>query len=184
MKPPPSPERKLLVIDLDETLIHGCPEAVGGDFLAAGIPVFIRPGAREFIKKMAAFYELAVWTSATLDYAADIVRELFSSPPQFIWCRERCVRRLNPETLEVEFVKDLKKLRRLGWDLASVIVVDDSPEKLSRNYGNLVRVQPYAGGMDDVLELLAGYLATLSEEQDVRRVEKRGWLEAWRSATE
>jgi len=62
--------------------------------------------------------------------------------------------------------------------------VDDSPEKLSRNYGNLVRVQPYAGGMDDVLELLAGYLATLSEEHDVRRVEKRGWLEAWRSATE
>ena len=179
-----SPARKLLVIDLDETLIHGCPEAVGGDFLAAGIPVFIRPGARDFLIKMADFYEIAVWTSATSDYAADIVRELFSSPPQFVWCRERCVRRLNPETLEVEFVKDLKKLRRLGWDLASVIVVDDSPEKLSRNYGNLVRVQPYAGGMDDVLELLAGYLAKLSEEQDVRRIEKRGWLDAWRSATE
>ncbi len=179
-----SPERKLLVIDLDETLIHGCPEAAGGDFLAAGIPVIIRPGARDFLKKMVNFYDLAVWTSATPDYAADIVRELFSSPPQFVWCRERCVRRLNPETLEVEFVKDLKKLRRLGWDLASVIVVDDSPEKLSRNYGNLVRVQPYAGGMDDVLELLAGYLATLSEEHDVRRIEKRGWLEAWRSATE
>ena len=179
-----SPERKLLVIDLDETLIHGCPEAVGGDFLAAGIPVFIRPGARDFIKKMAAFYELAVWTSATSDYAADIVRELFSPPPQFVWCRERCVRRLNPETLEVEFLKDLKKLRRLGWDLARVLAVDDSPEKLSRSYGNLVRIPPFTGGKDDVLGPLAEYLATLSEEHDVRRVEKRGWLEAWRSATE
>ncbi|MFZ4778108.1 MAG: HAD family hydrolase, partial [Terrimicrobiaceae bacterium] len=77
-----SPARKLLVLDLDETLIHGCPEAVSGDFLAAGIPVFIRPGARDFLIKMADFYELAVWTSASSDYAADIVRELFSSPPQ------------------------------------------------------------------------------------------------------
>ena len=174
--------RKLLVFDLDETLIHGCPGAAGADFSAAGIPVFIRPGAKEFLRKMEDFYDFAVWTSASSDYAAEIVRQLFPHPPRFVWCRERCVRRFNPETQEVDFVKDLKKLRRLGWDLAQVLVVDDSPEKLARNYGNLVRVSTFTGGKDGVLAPLADFLVTLSKEPDVRRIEKRGWLEAWRLA--
>lgn len=173
--------RKLLILDLDETLIHGSPGANEADFLAAGIPVFIRPGAHAFIDQMATFFDFAVWTSASSDYAADIVGKLFPHPPRFVWCRERCVLRFNPDTLEIDFVKDLKKLRRLGWDLTQVLVVDDSPEKLARNYGNLVRVPPFTGGLDDILEPLAAFLIALSKEPDVRRIEKRGWLEAWRS---
>ncbi len=173
-----SPARKLLVLDLDETLIHGCPGAAASDFSAAGIPVIVRPGARAFLGRMADAFDLAVWTSASSDYAADIVRELFSRPPEFVWCREKCVRRLNPETYEIEFLKDLKKIRRRGGDLAHVLVVDDSPEKLARSCGNLVRVPPFTGGKDDVLEPLADFLIALSKEPDVRRIEKRGWLEA------
>jgi len=140
--------RKLLILDLDETLIHGRPGSVGADFMAAGIPVFIRPGARE----------------------------LFPNPVKFLWHRKRCVQRLNPETGEMEFVKDLKKIRRQGWDLAHVLVVDDTASKLARNYGNLVRVSPYTGEPDDVLTHLAAFLTLLSKEPDVRRIEKRGWL--------
>ena len=171
------PGRTLLVLDLDETLIHGNPEADEGDFLAAGIPVFIRPGARKFLAQMAKIFDLAVWTSATEDYASDIVKTLFPSPPMFLWCRERCVRRINPETRELEFIKDLKKLRRLGSDLANVLVVDDSPEKLARNYGNLVRVPPFTGGQDDILGPLASFLEELYTKPDVRVIEKRGWLQ-------
>ena len=141
--------RKLLILDLDETLIHGCPGASGADFLAAGIPVFIRPGARAFLEQMATTFDLAVWTSASSDYASEIVSVLFPVPPQFLWCRERCVRWFNPEKCETEYVKDLKKLRRQGRDLAHVLVVDDSPEKLARNYGNLVRMPPFTGGQDN-----------------------------------
>ena len=175
------PARKLLVLDLDETLIHGNPEAVGGDFHAAGIPVFVRPGAILFLKQMTAVFDLAVWTSASADYANDIVKTLFPSPPMFLWCRERCVRWFNPEKCETEYVKDLKKLRRLGWDLAHVLVVDDSPEKLVRNYGNLVRVPPFVGGQDDILRPLAAFLIELSVKPDVRRIEKRGWLATYRT---
>jgi len=171
------PGRKLLVLDLDETLIHGNPEAEEGDFLAAGIPVIVRPGARKFLAQMAKIFDLAVWTSATEDYASDIVKTLFPSPPMFLWCRERCVRRINPETRELEFIKDLKKLRRLGWDLANVLVVDDSPEKLARNYGNLVRLPPFTGGQDDILEPLASFLEELYAKPDVRVIEKRRWLQ-------
>ena len=173
------PGRKLLVLDLDETLIHGNPEAEEGDFLAAGIPVIVRPGARKFLAQMAKIFDLAVWTSATEDYASDIVKTLFPSPPMFLWCRERCVRRFNPEKCETEYVKDLKKLRRLGWDLAHVLVVDDSPEKLVRNYGNLVRVPLFTGESDSIFFPLAAFLIKLSVVPDVRRIEKRRWLDTY-----
>lgn len=169
--------RKLLILDLDETLIHGCPGATGEDFLAAGIPVFIRPGALPFLEKMAKVFTLAVWTSASSDYAADIVARLFPATPEFLWSRERCVRWFNPEKCVTEFIKDLKKIRRLGWSLTDIIVVDDSPEKLARNYGNLVRVPAFTGGSDDILEPLAAFLLDLANVPDVRKIEKRGWLE-------
>ena len=171
--------RKLLILDLDETLIYGCPGATGEDFQAAGIPVFIRPGAQLFIEQMAKVFTLAVWTSASSDYATDIVALLFPNPPEFLWSRERCVRWFNPETCETEFVKDLKKIRRLGWGLGDVLVVDDSPEKLSRNYGNLVRIPPFTGGADDILAPLSAFLFSLANVPDVRRIEKRGWNEPY-----
>jgi len=144
--------------------------------MAAGIPVFIRSGAREFLSQMELIFDLAVWTSASSDYASDIVQELFPKPVKFLWHRKPCVQRLNPETGEMEFIKDLKKIRRQGWDLAHVLVADDSPEKLVRNYGNLVRVPAFTGEPDDVLTHLAAFLTILSKEPDVRRIEKRGCI--------
>lgn len=55
--------RKLLILDLDDTIIHGDREGIGADFLAAGIPVFIRPGARQLLERMERIFDLAVWTS-------------------------------------------------------------------------------------------------------------------------
>lgn len=170
--------RKLLILDLDETIIHGEPGAIGADFLASGIPIFIRPGARQFLEQMEQIFDLAVWTSASPDYASDIVRSLFPQPEKlkFFWCRERCVQHFDHETGETTYVKDLKKVRRLGRRLANVLVVDDSPEKLQRNYGNLVRVPAFLGGEDDILPSLAHYLKSLAGETDVRKLEKRRWL--------
>lgn len=55
-------------------------------------------------------------------------------------------------------------------------MVDDSPEKHTRNYGNLIRVKPFEGDpSDDELVHLEKYLEFLSKEADVRHIEKRGW---------
>lgn len=73
-------------------------------------------------------------------------------------------------------VKDLKTIRRVGYELERVIVVDDTAKKHERNYGNLVRVRPFEGQLDDdELLYLATYLETLAGVDDVRVVEKRGW---------
>lgn len=55
-------------------------------------------------------------------------------------------------------------------------MVDDTPKKLRRNYGNLVRVLPFEGDQrDEELPDLIEYLNQLKDAKNIRRVEKRGW---------
>ena len=74
------------------------------------------------------------------------------------------------------WVKDLKKVRKQGYALEHVLVVDDSREKLERNYGNHIPVQPFEGARDDdELLLLVDYLKQLESVPNVRCIDKRGW---------
>jgi RNA polymerase II subunit A small phosphatase-like protein len=72
--------------------------------------------------------------------------------------------------------KHLTKVRRKGYRRESVIVVDDTPQKWERSYGNLVRVKPFEGdGADDELQQLLPFLERLRTEENVRVIEKRHW---------
>ena len=70
--------------------------------------------------------------------------QLFGSIEQlkFLWSRNRCTLRTDHDAHEQYWVKDLKKIRRIGYALERVIVVDDTAKKHELNYGNLVRVRP------------------------------------------
>ena len=57
--------------------------------------------------------------------------------------RERCIQRFSGESQELDYVKDLKKVSRKGYHLDRVLIVDDSPEKLERNYGNAIYTWPF-----------------------------------------
>ncbi len=73
-------------------------------------------------------------------------------------------------------MKTLAKPRRRGYSLEHVLVVDDSPEKHVRNYGNLIAVRPFTGELEDrELLLLLPYLETLRDVENVRRIEKCHW---------
>lgn len=55
-------------------------------------------------------------------------------------------------------------------------MVDDTPEKLSKHYGNLVRVKEFNGQEDDSeLMILMQFLSYLKSVDNVRKIEKRGW---------
>ena len=83
---------------------------------------------------------------------------------------------LNLDTGLFDKAKPLHTLKSRGYDLTRVLVVDDSPEKHTRNYGNLVQVTPFLGRQDDSqLPRLAPYLRQLSTEPNVRCIEKRRW---------
>jgi len=94
----------------------------------------------------------------------------------FTWARDRCTLRFDDEEREQVYEKKMTKIRRRGYDLKSVIVVDDSPEKWRSSYGNLVRVKPFFGAPDDdELKHLTVYLRRLSKVENIRKFEKRNW---------
>src|SRR3546814_14389190 len=77
---------------------------------------------------------------------------------------------------EFRYLKPLDKVKRLGWSLNRVLVVDDTPAKLERNFGNAIYQSTYMGAeVDRELELLGKYLLTFRDTPDVRPIEKRTW---------
>lgn len=177
----------LLILDLDETLIYATEEPLEweADFRVGHYHVYQRPFLQEFIRGVREEYQLAVWSSATDDYVEDMVHHIFGEEPglEFAWGRSRCTYRRNLQFEDFRdteqdhhYLKPLKKVRRRGYVLERILVVDDTQQKLKRNYGNAIYVREYRGNPEDrELELLLEYLKQLKEAVNVRKVEKRGW---------
>lgn len=171
--------KKLLILDLDETLIHSSEnEPQKYDFKVGHFFVCKRPYLEKFLIFCNKRFELAIWTSSTEDYAKEIVEAILPLGVEisFLWSRVRCTPTRDYCTGEIGWLKDLKKVKKLGYELSQIIVLDDSPEKLKRNYGNLIRVKPFFCNFEDTeLYDLTSYLVTLIDIDNIRAIEKRGW---------
>lgn len=172
--------RPLLILDLDETLIYGSETRLhrDADFVVGPFHVYKRPGADDFLATMSRYYDLAIWSSASGNYVHGIATALkpHDRDWMFVWSRSRCIQRMHPETLETIPIKDLKKAARRGYPLERILIVDDTPEKVVRNYGNAIYVPEFVGSDEDSeLQQLARFLMHLHAEPNFRIVEKRGW---------
>ena len=172
--------KHLLILDIDETLVYSAesPLKRPEDFRVGPYWVYKRPHLDDFLRSVSDWFDLAVWTSSGSAYAAATISQLVGdcSKLKFLWSAERCTPRLDPETREEVRVKDFKKLKRAGYSLESVLVVDDSPEKHARNYGNLIPVRPFVGDVNDSeLRELLPFLDWIRHRNDLRRIEKRNW---------
>ena len=171
--------RKLLVLDLDETLVHATEEPLDreGDFMVDSYHVYKRPHLNEFLQFAFSEFDVGVWTSAGAQYANGIVEAVFiNATPLFLYSSHRCTLRRDFSTGEYVPVKRLSKLKSKGYKLEHIIAVDDTPEKHKENYGNLVHIPEYKGEVNDAeLPLLREYLRSLAGEPNIRAVEKRGW---------
>jgi RNA polymerase II subunit A small phosphatase-like protein len=151
------------------------------DFSAGEYHIYTRPHLERFIAFAMERFRVAVWSQSTSVYVRTIVENIFDDPARlvFAWGGERCTFVTNPAMRQYYWVKDLRKVRRLGYDLRRVIFIDDTARKLERSYGNLVRVQPFTGDAeDDELLHLIRYLDLLDREENIRVVEKRRWRES------
>jgi len=176
---------KLLVLDMDETLVYATGEPLPdrpADFVGP-YHVYKRPHVDHFLKTCLDWFEVGVWTSASRAYAAWILRELLPDPDRlaFVWTNERCSQKFDHEHHKHYELKPLKKLKRKTfsrgkYSLSKLIVVDDTPTTFGANYGNGIRVAEYQGEADDVeLLLLLKYLESIGDAHDVRTIEKRRW---------
>ena len=177
--------KPLLILDLDETLIFASEIALRAecDFRVDEFFVYKRPNLDAFLSLVAIRFDLAIWSSASRDYVQTIADELGEECEwKFVWSRSRCVQRYHYERMERYFIKDLRKAERHGYDLEQMLIVDDTPLKVSRNYGNAVYVRSWEGSAEDQeLMLLGPYLCRLAASPNFRTIEKRGWRNNMRS---
>ena len=176
--------KKLLILDLDETLIHASEEPLDrpADFRVLDLfHVYQRPHLGEFLHDVFGDWHVAVWTTSTGDYAQAIVDRIMPAGAHLVslYARDQCTRRFDPETSEQFFIKNLRKMTRDRYRPENVIAVDDTPRNWMLSYGNLIRVTPWEGDPDDdELKLLGRYLSRIRQAPDYRRIEKRGWRQA------
>lgn len=174
-------ERALLILDLDETLVHAAEKGLDRpeDFRAGQYYVYKRPYLDSFLQAVAGVFRLGVWSAGTAGYVESTVNRFFPQEvePLFVWSRLKCVLRSDLESKETYFLKDLRKARHFGFRLERTLIVEDMARQVERHYGNAVYVKPYLGdAADSELLLLAQYLLGLYRNAaNFRTIEKRNW---------
>lgn len=174
------PPRFDMLLDLDETLLFASEEPLARPpaFIAEPFHVYKRPGVDRFLATCCEWFRVGVWTSGSESYAKMITNHLFPDPGRlaFVWANDRCTWKHDVEAQSGEWIKDLKKLKKKGYALEKILFVDDTPEKMVRNFGNHIAVRAFDGDPDDTeLDVLLVYLETLGPLENVRTVEKRNW---------
>ena len=132
-------EKKTLVIDLDETLVHSSFTPIDNPDLMLKVSlnnllndhqvelenrvcevfVMVRPGTDKFLQRMSLFYELVIFTASLSKYAQPLMKQL--DPHDYCGTqlyREHCT------FYNGVFVKDMSKL---GRPLKDAIILDNSP---------------------------------------------------------
>ena len=137
-----------LVLDLDDTLI------LSDWRRERGWRVFKRPGAADFLKHMAQFYEVVVFSEQLSTYVDPIVERL--DPQHFLAGR---LYREATQYKNGEYLRDLSKLNR---DVGKVIYVTARP-KTAMQSENVVVINPY--------RLTSGSESSTSGPDDEKRVD-------------
>lgn len=142
-------EKKLpLLVDLDHTLIHAIVDIPlnmpGVETFAcrSGTDRFLismryRPGAKEFLERIASRFELIVCTKGTLSYAKKVVKYLDPTGTLFkgrIIANEHFVTENSKEEI-------LRSITKCG-NKSHILVIDDSPEMWSST-NTLIPVKKY-----------------------------------------
>eukprot|EP00762_Andalucia_godoyi_P006812 ANDGO_00892.mRNA.1 CTD nuclear envelope phosphatase 1 homolog len=169
--------KKILFLDLDETLIHSSinPESstkahykftVTLDGTLCDFYVFERPFVDAFLQQLSFWYELWIFTASLPEYANPVIdrldRKRLISKRLF---RQQCT--LRGET----FVKDIKLYTpRRDLDLSRAVLLDNSPHAGMVCEDNLVPCISFYGDYDEELLDLIPFFHALWYVQDVRSV--------------
>lgn len=141
--------KKLLVLDIDETLIYASASSLPRhEHFRLGLAyAWLRPGAHKFITTCQQHYGIGIWSSATREYVADVFGHLrfqFDTLA-FIWTRERCVSGANTLTGEPCRLKQFRLLLDLGYPAAAITIVDDEPGCWFDCTGRLIAIPKFKG---------------------------------------
>ncbi|CEG36520.1 mitochondrial import inner membrane translocase subunit tim50 [Plasmopara halstedii] len=157
--PADTPPVPVLVLDLEDTLVHSEWSRKHGWRHAK------RPGVDEFLETLCQYYEIVIFSQ---NYGAEeIVQKL--DPKQ---CALHILSRDATRYLNGAHVKDLANLNR---DLKQVVILDDDPAAYQLQPENAIPIKPFTNGRDrddHALKDLIPFLKALASERvpDFRQV--------------
>jgi RNA polymerase II subunit A small phosphatase-like protein len=187
--------KPLLILDIDNTLIFSFEKdknisiKIGGsyynlkdlkeDFITINLyRTFKRPYLDKFISYIKENFELAVWTAAGEEYAKAILSNIGLTDLRFLYTGIHCTA-YRYRMSDIVYIKNLNKIKRnKKANLERTLILDDNEKTAIKNYGNLLRIKPFFGDLNDK-ELLKAikYLEKIKNEPNFRSIEKRGWSE-------
>ena len=171
---PPKPHnltKKTLILDLDETLVHSSftpfeknDIVLNVDFegVMYNIYVLVRPDAELFLKTVAKFFELVIFTASISKYASPLLDILDKEKNiKHRLYRDQCT------FINGIYIKDLKKCNR---SLKDLIIVDNSPIAYTFDSDNGLPIKTWIEDPEDnELMKLVPILEFLSKTKDVRK---------------
>ena len=171
---PPKPHnstKKTLILDLDETLVHSGftpfeknDIVLNVDFegVMYNIYVLVRPEAELFIKTVAKFFELVIFTASISKYASPLLDILDKEKNiKYRLYRDQCT------FINGIYIKDLKRCNR---SLKDLIIVDNSPIAYTFDSDNGLPIKTWIEDREDrELMKLVPILEFLSKTKDVRK---------------
>ena len=145
-----------LVLDLDETLIHNVDYGNDSYFL-------VRPGCVEFIKQMAKFYEIVIFTAALQEYADQVIDQID------VGCNIKY--RLYRQHTSQNGPFLVKDLSLLGRDIQKTIIIDNISDNFILQPENGIFISTWYDDMNDrFLDEITPLLKEIAEKNvaDVR----------------
>lgn len=166
-------EKPVLIIDLDETLIHSSSNHQAGEHVftiktrAQGLVSFsvvVRPFAREFLQAVKQYYTLILFTASDKAYASKVLHLIDPNDDIFALklYKHSCL------TIDNKFsIKDLRMFRNIHLD--DIIILDNNPVCYLLQPGNAIPITSFYFDLEDIelkkLSTILAYIAPIKNKQ-------------------
>ena len=179
--------KKLLILDLDETLVHSDLDFLlkeknvkydtilhfdGEEEKNIPLPLMIRPGLYKFLDYASENFDLVVFTASDQDYADTIINYIEKDKKYFKMrlYRNNCIF-IDPGL----YIKDLRIFN--SWkNMENIIIVDNSLFSFANQLNNGILITSFFDDKDDTfLSNIKDYLEYIKNEKDVREINKESF---------
>lgn len=171
------PEKKTLILDLDETLIHADFNNlfINHDKILTfkienfdhqfPIPILIRPGLKQFLQIVSEKYEVVVFTASKKEYANTVLNYI---DPENKFIKHRLYREQCIPIFGKLFIKDLRIFNDRRME--NIVIVDNSMYSFANQLSNGILITSFFNDRKDMeLINLGNYLVNcLVNVKDIR----------------
>lgn len=172
-------DKKVLLLDLDETLIHSdfnreCPSesydaqiSFKDDEEEFSVGIFIRKGLAQFLKEISKHFIVGIFTASVKPYADAVINHIDPNQEyiKFRLYRNNCITVKEINIKDLRIFKEIVKLER-------IVIVDNSIYSFANQLSNGILINSFFNDKEDIelLNVMSYLLTFIVNAKDVREV--------------